>query len=166
MARPLFIADAGFISVGQTQELPVDPLTDEEYAGITLKSLTNTIVYSIWYETSMNEDGQGIIHTWPVPSAGGTLVLYVPTPLEEITVDSDGLNSDLVVPPGWRLMLVTNLALLMANYFKIVPSQNLKDLARNSKRNVKRSNSKPMVMRLPNRLRRGRYNIITDFTNR
>lgn len=165
--RPMNIVRAGFINTSvnpiNPMETPMRVYTDEEWASIVLKTLTNNICYGLWYQTGVP---YGTIFPYPIPTVANEVALYVPTPLGEVAEDADGLNTDVVVPKGWRKMLITNLALEVADAFEKTPSALLIRQATTSLNMIKKQNSKPMVLAMPAGLiRQGRgrrFNILTN----
>ena len=166
--RPEVIVRAGFSNTVASADDPIETkvrvYTDEEWAAIGLKTLTSTIVWGLWYQTGVAD---GTVYPYPIPSASVTagMVLYLPEPLAEVAEDDDGLATEVVVPPGYRRMFRTNLALEMADYFGIEPSGNLLKRANNSMRAVQKANIKPALLRLPRGLinrKRGRFNLLSN----
>lgn len=163
--RPEQILKAGFVntSVNPTEplETEIKMLSDEEWAGITLKSLTSTISWGAWYQRSMP---LARLYLYPRISVANKVALYVPTAIEEFVEDENGLAVVVILPPGYRRMIVTNLALEEADAFSITPSPNLVRRAAIALDFVTRSNATSMTLRLPAGLtRRGRgYNILTN----
>lgn len=176
--RPIEILRAGFLNTAVTPdeplETPVKIFSDQQWADIGLKTLQNTICWGLWYDTGVrnvaedNAAAWGTIYPYPVPSQANQMVLYVPTPLDEVPETEDGLATDLIIPRGYRRMFITNLALEIADAFEITPTPLLVSRAQNSKRNIRKSNSKPITLEIPSGLTsrgRGRirgYNILTN----
>ena len=163
--RPETIVRAGFsntvASASDPLETPVHVYTDEEWAAIGLKTLESTIVWGLWYQTGVPN---GTVYPYPVPSASVTsgMVLYLSEPLDEVTEDEDGLATTLTMPPGYRRMMRTNLAVEMADNFGVNPSAVLLKKANDSLRVIQKANIKKVTLRIPGGLlRRGRhgYNI-------
>lgn len=167
--RPQEILRAGFVNTYVSASTPLETyvrvMTDEEWAAVNLKSLTSTVVWGLWYETQYAAGGLGKVWVRPIITNIGKIALYVPVPLDEVAETADGLLTDVLVPPGYRKMLVTNLALDICDGFEKTPSASLVSKASLSMSIVKRSNIKRGIARLPaellRRTRRG-YKILTN----
>ena len=167
--RPTGIFKAGFLSAASpTLETPVHVYSDEEWVFISLKTMTNTMTWGIWYDKTMTL-GRGTIYVYPILNVTGTIVLYLKEALEEVAEDETGLEEIIYVPPGYRRMLSSNLALECADEFGITPSANLVQRAQRSMDFVTRSNATKSTLKLPagvnvSRSRRN-YNILTNQSN-
>ncbi len=165
--RPQDIERAGFINTvvsNAPTETPMRIYTDEEYACITLKNLTNQIVEGIWYQKSFP---LGTIFPWPICSSGiMQIALYVPTPIDEVSSDANGLNTDISVPPAGRKAIRLNLALAMAPGLEIPATSDLVGRAALALDNYEKSFYAPSKLAMPAGIRaqhrRRGYNIITN----
>ena len=120
-ARPLWIDRAGVIVDGGATdpvELPMRVLTTKGWSEIRIKSVTSTFPRSLFYDRQFNSSGYGLIYVYPVPSASTPdVVLYVPVAVTEFAEDSDDqplYTTAISLPPGYRAMLVSNLAVIMS----------------------------------------------------
>lgn len=101
--RPIWIADARVIPVGDTFELPVHKMTRAEWFAEPLKTLTDLYPMKVFYEpTSPN----GTLKFWPIPTTAASFIIAVPVPL----VTPLTLDTDLAFAPGgyeeaWMLNL-------------------------------------------------------------
>jgi hypothetical protein len=152
--RPEEIYRAGLLDVTSN---PTDPteyevtvLTDEEWASIALKTQGGQTV-AIWYEKSMPN---GRIYAWPIPDAAYDMVLYTPVPLVDVAESDAGLATVLSLPPGYRRMIVNNLAMESADSFEKPITATLSGKADASMEIVKRRNARPSVLKLPAELTR------------
>lgn len=154
--RPMFIARAGFvdtiINATNPPETKIDVLTDEEWADITVKSTTAPSVQALWYYRNFSSAEAGTIFVWPVCTVAAQVALYLPNPLDEVAETSAGLDTAIYTPPGYRLMLIMNLALNLAGPFEKEASASTIAQASSSMDIVKRSNIRPMVAKMPERL--------------
>lgn len=141
-------------------EIPLALLTNQAYQSIALKTQTNTLFTNLFYNPTFVTGGLGTIFLWPVPTtAANDLVLYIETPLTEFA----DLTTPYQIPPGYLTMLVSNLAVRLAEPFTRPLSENLNRLAVKSLANIKRQNTK--MGELVNDFSSGRggiYNINTD----
>jgi hypothetical protein len=137
-ARPTKLANAAFIPTGETREFPLRLLTDDEWAGIDLKSLGG-------FPDSLYNDADyplANLSIWPITTSGGTLVLYTETPITRFSASSTSFS----MPPGYEEMLKTNLAIRLAPEYVVAVSVELAMAAQESKANVKRANFQPIMM--------------------
>ena len=134
--RPVTIDRAGLIINGGDYpiELPMEILTTQRWAGITVKPVPSTLPRGIYYQPA---NPLGIASLWPLPSAGGNQVaLYL---WDELTGFND-LTQEITLPPGYMRALRYNLAIeLNADYRKqLDPSVQL--IAAQSKAAIERLN--------------------------
>lgn len=139
-ARPVDIDRCGVIpdpASSLPQEIPLGPpLSVQQYAMVPAKSATGPYPTAVYYDPGMT-NGRGTIHVHPVPtSATPDVVLYLP----EVIAEFVDLDDDLEFPPGYRRMLITNIAIEAAPILGASPSQELRDAAAGSKAAVQRSN--------------------------
>ena len=142
--RPLFIEHVNFqdTSFDPDLEMPLMSLTDDAYAAIPQKALTNTYP-TCWYynPTFTTVSPYGTLTFWPVPTSSTIEgVIYAATQLSEASSTSDTF----LMPPGYKRMLRTNLALELAAPFEKEPSAALVNMANESKVLVQRENVRLM----------------------
>ncbi len=136
IARPVFLQAVQFrdTSTSPVVELPLTPLSDAAYAGITLKAGTSTYPTS-WYYNPTHP--LGALTLFPTPTST-TLqgVLYAPAALARYTALSDLVT----LPPAYEEFLVTHLAMRLATPFGRQIDPSLRERAMEAKAIVKRSN--------------------------
>jgi len=161
VARPVFVDHVRLLdtAVSPTLESGLVPFTDDAWALVTQKALTSTEPTNYYYNPTFP---LGTLTLWPVPT-GTTLtgVLYAPQQVAELA----NLNTAISLPPGYRRMLVKNLALEMSPSYERPSSVDLRVQAAESKMVVKQANVRLMDMTLdPAYLgtSSGRYNINVD----
>ena len=142
--RPLFIQHVYFqdTSFDPDLEMTLSPLTDDAYALIPQKALTNTYP-TCWYynPTFTSASPYGTLTFWPVPTSSTIEgVIYAATQLSEYSATSDTFS----LPPGYSRMVRTNLALELAAPFEKEPSVALVNMATESKTLVQRENTRLM----------------------
>ena len=148
--RPLWIDRAGIIyTAGGTPrpELPVRVFTTQEWARIVVKGITATLSRALFYDRIMTAAGLSNIYLYPVPSASFQMVLYVPVAVAQWAVDADSnpvYTTAISLPPGYRSMLVSNLAMKMS-IGQAEISSDLRDEAVRTLGNVKSSNVVTMM---------------------
>ncbi len=119
-ARPVYIDRAGIIyTAGSVQqpELKMKIMTTDEWSRVEVKATTSTLSRALFYDRIFTSQGYGNIYLYPVPSASFKVVLYVPVAVTEFPLDADGnpiLTTVIALPPGYRSMLVSNLAVVLA----------------------------------------------------
>lgn len=94
-------------------DTPLIPLTATEYGNIIAKSIGSGIPYAYWYNPEF-ENGQ--LKIFPVPNAGKQILVYMPKPLAQVTI-----NDLLVLPPAYQKAFRLSLAIAVANSYGIIP---------------------------------------------
>lgn len=161
------------VNPGQPLSIPIHIYTDEEWADQTLKQLTSSIDWALWYETSFtnqggsNPGGTANVNLFPVPTVNATIALWIPTPISEVADDETGLAVTLFMPPGYRDAMRCYLAVDSADIFKITVTPQLQAKMMRAMKRVRKMNTKPATLRVPRglMLRPGRkrgYNILTN----
>jgi hypothetical protein len=149
IVRPLKIqpGDARLIldtSATTATEVPLEVLTEPEWAAVTQKSLTSSLVQAISYDYAWTA-GLGRITFWPVPTVGTTaLVLYTPL---AITAFAD-LTTSYTFAPGYEEALQDNLTLRCAPMFGKPITPEMTDRARQSLGTIKRANIRPVELQI------------------
>lgn len=125
-------------------EVSLEELTDDAYALIRQKTATSTEPIYFYYNPTFP---LGTLFLWPSPTSDDlTGALYAPEQVSEFPETAAGLATAISQPPGYRRMLVKNLAMEMAPSFERSPTQELKDQAADSKSIVKLANVRMMDM--------------------
>lgn len=162
-ARPMEIEQVGLeiLTTTPISEIPVDILTDAEWASIVVKTLQSA------YPTAIHPWGDfpnQRIDVWPVPNAVNNLVLYQRKPLTNVT----NLNTVLSFPPGYLEAMNYNLAKRLAPEYGKTMTQDALDLAVDSYARIKRGNKRTKYLKTDAALsgRGGTFNIITGGYNR
>ena len=134
--RPVYLDRVNILdtTVTPAQEIPLIPLTDDAWARLPLKDQTSPWPTSAYYNPTFP---YGTLTFWPVPTSSSLqAVLYVPTQSSQFADVSDTFN----MPPGYRRMLTTNLALELCPSYDRQPSPLLVQQARDSLGVVKAAN--------------------------
>lgn len=125
-SRPVRIVSA-YVRTGNI-DYPLDIISDEQYATITLKTVGGIPQFLNY----TNAFPQATINLYPTPAAGYTLYIVTEKPLS-----SFALYDTVSLPPGWRRMLVYNLAVEMApEYGQPVPAD-VAQIAKDSKAEIR-----------------------------
>jgi hypothetical protein len=136
IARPMFLERIGFVdtSTDPDTEYPLTLLTEQGWADVTLKALTGTYPQAAYYNPT---NTTGTLWPWPIPtSATLQWVLYHWAAVAEFA----SLSDTVALPPGYREMLVTNLAVRLAPSFEREVTPALAQQALTALSMVKRSN--------------------------
>ena len=89
-------------------EVPLALLTDDGYAAIAIKELSNSVPTALYYRPTYTTSDLGTINLWPVPdTATNDLVLYIQKALTRFA----DLSTSYYFPEGVDEALVYNLAL-------------------------------------------------------
>lgn len=139
MVRPDRIDYARLIidtSASPVTEIDVAIWTDQQWAAISQKTLTNPLPHGIYYDRGWTA-GLGLISIWPIPNVGTTqLVLYTK---QALTAFAD-LTTVYTFPPGYAEALRYNLALRLAPEFGGVRDTGTVQLAKDALGKIKRAN--------------------------
>ena len=160
IVRPVYLDHVNLIdtSTDPDQETPLTPLTDDGWAAITQKAATSTQPTNWYYNPTFP---LGTLSLWPIPSSA-TLqgALYAPQQTSEFT----SLDEVISLPPGYRRMLVKNLARDLAPSYGRAVHPELKEEAIESKATVKRNNYRPSDLSFDAAVLGGNggYDIMTD----
>jgi len=140
--RPIIIAAAYTVMPGATTTYPIKVISDEAYANQILVKSTIGIPEFVNYD---NGYPTGKLRFWTVPSM--QLNLYLLTEKQLTTFAT--LDQLIIFPPGWKRMIIANLAVeICAEYGQPTPAQ-LSDDARKSMGMIKRSIMKTRNMDSP-----------------
>lgn len=127
-SRPVKIISA-YVRSGSI-DYNLELINDEQYASITLKT-TGSIPQFLNYT---NGYPLGTLKFYPVPSAGYTLYLLSEKELSSVT-----LNQTISLPPGWKRMLIYNLAMDMAAEYGQPVTPEIKLIADESKAEIRKA---------------------------
>lgn len=135
VGRPLWIDGAAFLDSTSEIETDIEIYTLDAWRATPAKTLTSPRPMGIFYDRIFNSSGYGIIYPWPIPSATGQIILYLPIAVSEFS----SLDDVIALPHGYRMMLVSNLAKIMAIGVVDLPPE-VSDMARESLGSVRGSN--------------------------
>ena len=118
-----------------TVEIPVTFLNLQEWQNVAVKNVQGTLFPSLCY----NDDSYPFmtLNFWPAPGATCSCILYTWDMLPEIVNLTDVIS----LPPGYTQALLTNLAVKLAPYFSITPSDQIVSDALESKHDIDGINS-------------------------
>jgi hypothetical protein len=125
-ARPVRIV-AAYIRTG-TIDYPLGIVSDQQYATIPLKTVSGIPEFLNY----SNDFPQATIRLYPVPSTAYQIFIVSEKPLTTFA-----LNDTVSLPPGWRRMLINNLAVDLAPEYGQPVSPDLAKLAADSKAEIR-----------------------------
>jgi len=160
IARPVYVEGVGYIdtSASPDVEYPLaGPLTDDEWEAIRIKALTSTLPTKAYYNPTFP---LATLSLWPIPTSTVLEgVIYAPAAVAEIAA----ITTVVSLPPGYRRMIIKNLALDLAPSFGVEPGRELVLAAMHSLSVVKRRNFPVKVLEFEHTGQGGRpYDIRTD----
>lgn len=146
IGRPMFLDHVNYVdnSVSPALEIPLGRLlTDDEYAAIPNKALTSIRPQAAYYRPDFP---LGMLIPWPI-STGASLLwaVYHPVAVDEFA----DINVTVALPPGYRRMLITNLAVDLAPIFQRDVPPLLVRTAAQSMAVVMRANDRPREIMFP-----------------
>ncbi len=145
----------GVIRVGQTVELPLRLLTDDEYQLVPDKTLTDEVPRWLWIEQTFPLAN---FWFWPVPTSAATVVFYTWSRIAQFNI-ADQVS----LPAGYEDALVHGLALKIAPGYGVQPAAQLQQNAADILASIQRTNAPDVKSELDPALpQRQAYNIYTD----
>ena len=155
--RPTKIIDPCFIRDSASLDSPVRIVSDDSYGKIVQKNVGQTYANVLFYDRAVDSSGYGTIKVYPAPNASLTLFINSIKQLQSFA----NLSTQVNMPPGYQLMIESNLAIHMAAGF-IPVSAEVAKIARESKAAVKSMNLPITISRLDAGVTGGqRMNILT-----
>lgn len=141
-SRPESILNSSYV-IYQGVSYACPPLTIDQYNTIVFKTQTAPFPWVLWYESTYPN---ATITVYPQPNDASTLYLSSKKPLLEFAT----LTTAAVLPPGYDDAIAYNLAVNFAPEFDATIPQAVLQRAASTKRMLKRTNTKRLVMALPN----------------
>jgi hypothetical protein len=138
IARPVYVQHVNYIDTAPAPdlELPLQELTDDMWAAIPQKALTNPQPTAYYFLPSFP---LATLYLWPIPTSS-TLQgsIYAKTAITEFSA----LTDTFTLPPAYRRMIRSNLALELAPEYGSQPDPMLVKAAAESKLAVTRANGR------------------------
>lgn len=162
--RPVWINQMNYVVPGTSPavEVAMAPLTQDQYAAVTIKALASGLPQQYFYQTSLTSV-LGTIFLWPQPNQNLTIKLYADVGVTVPTALSDTMYG----PPGYAEAFMYQLAIRLLTPFgrKVSDIPMLPKLAAEAWGRMQRPNVDPglrgvdpaLVPTYP-----GGYNIYTD----
>lgn len=146
IARPVFLDRVAYVDNSASPALEISLgrlLTDAEYMAIPNKALTSTRPQAAYYRPDFP---LGLLIPWPI-STGASLLwaVYHPVAVDEFTT----INDTVTLPPGYRLMLITKLAIMMSPIFSRQVTRELLKMAADAEAIVARANEREQPLMFP-----------------
>jgi hypothetical protein len=122
-------------------ELPMEMLDDQQWQGVTNKSITSILPQVCFVDFSNAVFPDMVLYFWPVPTQQNPVILYLWTLLQQFA----DLTTQFLFPPGYAEMLRYNLAVRLAAEFPcdLQKFQIVQKLASESKARVAGINAIP-----------------------
>lgn len=136
ITRPVHFDEVRYIDTATDPdtEFPLDKLTEERYAALSLKALESTRPQAYYYNPTYP---LATLTFWPEPSDTGLQgVIYHWAALDQVTTLAD----DISLPPGYEEMLMTNLALMLCPTYERQPNPVTAKMAADALGDIKRAN--------------------------
>lgn len=155
--RPVLLDDATYFRDPSTNvSYSILQINQEQYDGISVKTVTSTYPQVIWVNTGFPNT---TLTVYPVPTR--SLEWHLVSVVE--LAQPVNLATTLSFPPGYKRAFRYNLACELAPEFGVEPSPQVARIAMTSKRNLKRINNPEDVMSIPAGLvvKQQRYNIFS-----
>lgn len=144
IARPMYIDHVNFQNTSPSKplEYQLNRLTEDAWSRVPIKTLTSPFPTS-WYPSRAYP--LDVLSFWPVPTSSSLEgVIYAPTAVAEFSA----LSMAVALPPGYRRMLIKNLAADLCPSFERQATPMLIAQAADAKSTVKRSNKRLMDMNI------------------
>ncbi len=124
-ARPIFVEAAQAVMPGTTTELPMNLLDKTNWGAIRDKGAQTSasgVPSDIWVEYTYPNLA---FHVWPIPASILTVKLATWALMQQFVTIFDTF----AFPPGYEEPFVNNLAFELSQYYDLVPSPGLQQLA-------------------------------------
>lgn len=136
--RPVRIDDLGWVSF-QGVDYPIEAMGPDEYALMVLKNQPG-LPQRFFY---INDNPLGILKLWPVPDQAMSISLNI----DRLLTSIPNLTTQLVLPPGYELMIKCLLADMLAPEYGVILPPAVAEQAAKFKADVKRANRVRRVAR-------------------
>lgn len=113
VAKPVYVDQVRYLNnaVSPSVELPLSPMTADDYSALPEKTLTSTLPGAAYYQPTY-AGGLGSLYLWPVPTQSSLQgVLYAPSAVAQFAT----VNDTVIVPNGYKKFLVDGLAVELAS---------------------------------------------------
>ena len=154
--RPVKVDESTYFVVNNLS-YPLELINEDQYNAIAQKSNTSTYPSVMWVNYTMPNITMKV---YPVPTE--TLTMHIIS--VDVLTETDDLDDEMIVPPGYRRAFRYNLGVELASEFGIDAPPRVINIANTSKKNLKRINSPRDVMSMPSRIMRKTGNDFNIFT--
>jgi len=152
--RPIEVLDSSYIVYGGIS-YPLEILTIQDYNDIPLKTDAGDIPTHLYVLANMPDI---TVTCYPIPGATMTLNLWSNKLIQSFATLTDVVS----LPPGYKRMLEYNLAIEIAPEFDAQLRPDVVQIAAASRRVLKRTNTKPPLLKLPYGINRSRSGSRSD----
>ena len=143
MVRPTKIVDPCFIRDSQNIDSELQLINMETYGRVVQKNTGGSYPSYLAYDQGYSGTSTATVFLWPGPVAGLTLFLNTLQPLQNFST----VTVTLQLPPGYQDAIEANYAVRSA--IGVIPvSNDLKEMARTTKANIKTQNLSAPISRL------------------
>lgn len=139
--RPIALDDSTYYVYNQIS-YGLDFLNELQYNSLALKTAQSSLPVAIFVNNTV---ANITMKLYPVPTTDLEFHLVSVLPLAQVTASGDPL----VIPPGYLRAFKYNLAVELAPEYGISAPKDVKDIAKASKRNIKRINNPSDLMNMP-----------------
>lgn len=153
MVRPTKLLRGSFSRLNGV-DYPIEPISEQEYNAISIKSTLNAIAPEVMFYDGGTPTG--IVYFWPPTASSVEVHLLSPAPGGEATSVATVYN----FAPGYRRMIENGLAVEIAPDFNTNPPPLVVAMYISAKRQLKRTNARVPQLDFPIRI--GRSDITTD----
>ena len=156
-SRPVAVDDSTyFVDPANGISYPIHQVSQEQYNGLALKTVTSTYPQVMALSSDMPNLG---ITLFPIPDRA---LQFHFVSVQELA-EPPNLSTVLAFPPGYLRAFKYNLAMEIAPEFGVEPSPQVKRIAMTSKRNLKRVNDPKNYMSMPEGIAtpRSRFNVFS-----
>lgn len=130
--RPVRINDAPYCTVNGV-DFPIDIIGQADYDLIGLKTQPGQIIERMLF---VNDNPNGRVTLWPVPSAVVTITMNIDRLLSQVA----DLSTVMTFPPGYLLAFKYTLAVMLCPEYGRVPPDDVKAIAQGALASIKRAN--------------------------
>ena len=145
-------------------EIPIHVMTDDEYALISVKTLTTTLPTQIYYNANVANSANGVVSLlWPVPTiTTNDVAIYIADALAQFA----DATTPITTPAGYVEALTFNLAEALGPEFGVEVPATVSSKAIRTLASLKANNVKPVELGMDpgflGPINASQYNVLTD----
>jgi hypothetical protein len=140
-SRPQKILHAATVDLTATPtfEIPLDILNFDQWSEVSQKGVTSTLATKLYVDYA---NPLVSLSFYPVPTIANNVRLYSWKPLAQLTLDTA-----VDLPPGYKMAIRYNLAVMLSPEYSRPVSQDLGSIAQSTKASIQRMNIEPVLMK-------------------